>query len=103
MVRHVGTQYEARIVGSGATRVRVREGRVDVMPAKGTAQSVRVGEQLLVTDGGGMQRASIAPDDREWAWAATTASDVRCERPTRARVLELGGPRDRTRSGIRHA
>ena len=73
VIHHVGTQYEVRLVSGGSTRVRVREGRVDVTPVQGQAQSVGVGEQLLVTSSGNVQRASIAPDDREWDWAASTA------------------------------
>ena len=45
VVQHVGTQYEARIL-DGGTRIRVREGRVDVKPEHGNAQSAGVGEQI---------------------------------------------------------
>ena len=72
IVQHVGTQYEARIVPAG-TRVRVREGRVNVLPEHGNAQTARVGEQLLVSRSGEIQRAAIAPSDREWSWAANAA------------------------------
>jgi len=72
IVRHVGTQYEARIL-SGATRIRVREGRVDVIPTHGTAQSARVGEQLVVAASGNVERGSIAPSDAEWSWAESAA------------------------------
>jgi len=72
IVRHVGTQYEARIV-RGGTRIRVREGRVDVMPAEGASQTVRVGEQLLVSGSGSFERGAIAPSDAEWEWVARAA------------------------------
>lgn len=72
VVQHVGTQYEARIVGGG-TRIRVREGRVDLQPEHGNAQSAGVGEQLLVTPSGEIQRGAIAPSDPQWEWAANTA------------------------------
>jgi ferric-dicitrate binding protein FerR (iron transport regulator) len=72
IVQHVGTQYEARIV-NGGTRIRVREGRVDLQPERGNAQSAGVGEQLLVTPSGEIQRGAIAPNDPQWEWAANTA------------------------------
>jgi ferric-dicitrate binding protein FerR (iron transport regulator) len=72
IVQHVGTQYEARIVPAG-TRIRVREGRVDLLSEHGNAQTAGVGEQLLVSASGEIQRASIAPSDTEWSWAANAA------------------------------
>jgi ferric-dicitrate binding protein FerR (iron transport regulator) len=72
VVWHVGTQYEARII-DGATRIRVREGRVDVVPGQGTAQSAHVGEELLVSTSGGIARGSISPSDPDWQWAAKAA------------------------------
>jgi ferric-dicitrate binding protein FerR (iron transport regulator) len=72
VVQHVGTQYEARIVAAG-TRIRVREGRVDLLSEHGNAQTAGVGEQLLVAPSGEIQRASIAPNDAEWSWAANAA------------------------------
>jgi ferric-dicitrate binding protein FerR (iron transport regulator) len=72
VVQHVGTQYEARIVQAG-TRLSVREGRVDLMPVHGNAQSASVGEQLLVSSSGDVKRDAIAPSDPQWDWAANTA------------------------------
>jgi ferric-dicitrate binding protein FerR (iron transport regulator) len=73
VVQHVGTQYEARIV-AGGTRIRVREGRVDLLPENGgTTQTASVGEQLLVSASGDIQRDSISPSDDAWSWAADTA------------------------------
>ena len=72
IVQHVGTQYEARIVPSG-TRIRVREGRVDLLSEHGNAQTAGIGEQLLVSPSGEIQRAAIAPGDAEWSWAANAA------------------------------
>lgn len=72
VLQHVGTQYEARIVEAG-TRIRVREGRVDLMPKRGNVQSAGMGEQLLVTSSGSVHRDAIAPNDPQWDWAANTA------------------------------
>jgi ferric-dicitrate binding protein FerR (iron transport regulator) len=72
VVRHVGTQYEARIV-DGGTRVRVREGRVDVVPAHGTARTLQVGEQVLVSGAGVEDRGNIEPSSDEWDWASNAA------------------------------
>jgi len=73
IVQHVGTQYEARIL-NGGTRIRVREGRVDLLPENGgNAQSAGVGEQLLVSPSGAIEREPISPSDDDWSWAANTA------------------------------
>src|SRR5689334_19841516 len=42
LVRHLGTQYEARILNGGSTRVRVREGRIDVTPVNGPSRTLEV-------------------------------------------------------------
>jgi len=72
VVRHVGTQYEARIM-KGATRVRVREGRVDVTPAHGSSRTLQVGEQVLVSGEGVETSGTIEPSSDEWDWASNAA------------------------------
>lgn len=90
VVWHVGTQYEARIV-NGATRIRVREGRVDVMPEQGTTQSAHVGEQLLVSASGNIERGSISPSDAEWQWAAKAAPSFEIDgRPVHEFLIWVG-------------
>jgi ferric-dicitrate binding protein FerR (iron transport regulator) len=90
VVWHVGTQYEARIV-KGATRIRVREGRVDVMPEQGTAQSAHVGEELLVSTSGNVARGSIAPSDPGWQWAAKAAPSFEIDgRPVHEFLIWVG-------------
>ncbi len=74
IVRHVGTQYEARILSSG-TRVRVRERSVDVMPANGPARTLEVGDQILVSSAGVEQRSRIEPSSDEWDWASNAAPE----------------------------
>jgi ferric-dicitrate binding protein FerR (iron transport regulator) len=74
VVRHVGTQYEARIL-NGGTRIRVREGRVDVAPASGPARTLEVGDQILVTGAGVEERGRIEPSSTEWDWASSAAPE----------------------------
>jgi ferric-dicitrate binding protein FerR (iron transport regulator) len=74
VVRHIGTQYEARIV-DGATRIRVREGRVDVEASQGVRRTLQVGDQILMSRSGIEERGSVAPDSDEWNWAASAAPD----------------------------
>ncbi|HEV7715853.1 MAG TPA: FecR family protein [Steroidobacteraceae bacterium] len=75
VVRHVGTQYEARVVNDRNTRIRVREGRVDVTPVKGAALTLQVGEQILVSASGIESRGSIEPSSDEWDWASNAAPE----------------------------
>jgi ferric-dicitrate binding protein FerR (iron transport regulator) len=74
VVRHVGTQYEARIVGGG-TRIRVREGRVDVAPSSGPRRTLQVGDQIVVSSRGIEERSRIEPNSDEWDWASNTAPE----------------------------
>jgi ferric-dicitrate binding protein FerR (iron transport regulator) len=74
VVRHVGTQYEARIV-NGGTRIRVREGRVDVEAVSGSIRTLQVGDQIVVSRSGIEERGSIAPSSDEWDWASATAPE----------------------------
>ncbi len=74
IVRHLGTQYEARILPDG-TRIRVREGRVDVTPANGPARTLEVGDQLLVSRAGVENSARIEPSSDEWDWASRAAPE----------------------------
>jgi len=71
-VRHVGTQYEVRLVGAG-TRLRVREGRVELTPADGAAHSVRAGEQVVVSKTGLLAREPVATSGPEWDWVLHAA------------------------------
>ena len=74
VVRHLGTQYEARILSTG-TRIRVREGRVDVTPASGPTRTLEVGDQILVSASGVQERGRIEPSSAEWDWASDAAPD----------------------------
>jgi ferric-dicitrate binding protein FerR (iron transport regulator) len=74
LVRHVGTQYEARIV-NGGTRIRVREGRVDLTPTWGAARTLEMGDQILMSGTGIEERDRIEPSSDEWDWASNAAPE----------------------------
>lgn len=74
VVRHVGTQYEARILSSG-TRIRVREGRVDVTLENGPSRTLEVGDQILVSSDGVEERGRIEPSSDDWDWASSAAPE----------------------------
>jgi ferric-dicitrate binding protein FerR (iron transport regulator) len=67
-VRHLGTQYEARLTGNDL-RVAIREGRVQVGMPTGAVQGA-AGEQLIIRDAG-VERSTLAPNAPEWDWLAT--------------------------------
>lgn len=67
-VRHLGTQYQAR-VANGDLRVAVREGRVQVGTTAGNVQGT-AGEQLTIRDGR-VARAELAANAADWDWLAT--------------------------------
>lgn len=64
-VRHLGTQYEARLA-DGDLRVGIREGRVEVSGAGGTVRG-SAGEVLTVGDGG-TTRSRLSPTAPDWQW-----------------------------------
>ena len=66
-VRHLGTQYEARITGDGL-QVGVREGRVEVRSPSGDVVA-DAGERVTLA-GGQVARATLAPTDADWNWVA---------------------------------
>jgi len=66
-VRHLGTQYQARLAGDGL-RVAVREGRVQVGTPTGAVQGT-AGEQLIIRDAG-VERSALARNAADWDWLA---------------------------------
>lgn len=66
-VRHLGTQYEARLQG-GALRVGIREGRVEIGGPGGRLQGA-AGEQLVLEDGR-VTRSPLATTADAWGWVA---------------------------------
>jgi ferric-dicitrate binding protein FerR (iron transport regulator) len=66
-VRHLGTQYQARLANDGL-RVAVREGRVQVGTPTGAVQGA-AGEQLIIRDAG-VERTALARNAADWDWLA---------------------------------
>jgi len=82
-VRHVGTQFETRLLprsgpGGPALRVRVREGAVLVEQADETLQ-VRAGGELLLEAGSRPERAEISVHGPGWDWIQRTAPPFEIE------------------------
>jgi ferric-dicitrate binding protein FerR (iron transport regulator) len=71
-VRHLGTQYEVRLVDTG-TQLRVREGRVELLQTGGDSHPVEAGEQIVVSHSGSIKRGLIARSGADWDWVARTA------------------------------
>jgi len=67
-VRHLGTQYQARVT-NGDLRVAVREGRVQVGTTAGNVQGA-AGEQLTISNGR-VARSELAANAADWDWLAT--------------------------------
>jgi ferric-dicitrate binding protein FerR (iron transport regulator) len=76
-VRHVGTQYEVRVL-DGGVRVRVREGIVEWRTGLGPVTSGRAGEQLTIFDSR-IERGSVEPHDQAWDWVAAAAPGIDVE------------------------
>ncbi len=76
-VRHLGTQYEVRVLDSGV-RLRVREGRVQWSSDRGSATGL-AGEELTIAGDGSLERGQVALHDRAWDWAAAAAPGIDVE------------------------
>ena len=73
-VRHIGTQYETRLVDAGV-RIAVREGRVELNTTAGVTDRAAAGEQLVISAAGAVERSAIAPYDASWRWVSATAPE----------------------------
>ncbi len=76
VVRHVGTQYEVRLVDyDNAVRVRVREGTVSFRSESGTFP-IAAGEQFELADEGAPKRDSIPTHGPDWDWVSAVAPSI---------------------------
>lgn len=71
-IRHLGTQYEVRVVGDDV-RVRVREGRIELARLDAPVTHGQSGEQLTISRHGEVRRAEMPPHDADWGWAAAVS------------------------------
>jgi ferric-dicitrate binding protein FerR (iron transport regulator) len=71
IVRDIGTRFEVRVDGATATRVRVREGAVQ-LERGATIDRAGAGMELSVA-GGRVDTRTFTPFDPAWRWAAQAA------------------------------
>jgi ferric-dicitrate binding protein FerR (iron transport regulator) len=89
-LRHVGTQYEVRLLGS-QVRVRVREGHVEWSNGTGAAASGAAGEQLTIEPGGFVQRDATPNFGESWDWVAATTPGIDIDGQPLADILAWAG------------
>ena len=87
MVRHVGTQYEVRLVDSG-TRIRVREGRVQFSAPGGARVVGEAGTQLTILADGEAHSEAIALSGADWSWIGRVAPQFVIENRTLPEFLQ---------------
>ena len=89
-VRHVGTQYELRLLDAGM-QLRVREGRVEFRSPTGLVEHGRGGEQLVIFGDGRVERGMAPRSDPTWAWISDATPTVDLEGMSLARFLAWAG------------
>jgi len=86
-VSHVGTQFQVQVSGQ-TTRVRVREGRVALLPEAGAQQRViAAGDALEVSGSEERWQHGLASLGDDWEWATTLAQPLIIENRTLAEFL----------------
>jgi ferric-dicitrate binding protein FerR (iron transport regulator) len=83
--RHVGTQFALAVI-DGATRLRVREGRVAWDGARG-GSTVDAGTEVLI-HGQQVTRRALDPSGDDWTWTAAMAPEVDIEGRPLAEFLD---------------
>lgn len=89
-VRHVGTQYELRLLDAGV-QLRVREGRVEFRSPAGAVAHGQDGEQLVIFHDGRVERGEAPRHGPTWDWIADATPDVDLEGMSLARFLAWAG------------
>lgn len=92
-VRHLGTQFEVRLLGGGGDqgqpdtlRVRVREGRVAV-ERRGVVTEASAGAELTLHADGSIARSVTPAEAPVWSWTQQIAPEFRIEGRTLASYL----------------
>ncbi len=88
-VRHLGTQYEVRLLAAELS-VSVREGRIGLERRDATLQG-SAGEQLVVSSGGNVRREVIAADAASWSWIGAVTPPYDIDRRPLAEFLSWAG------------
>lgn len=89
-VRHVGTQYEVRLLDAGM-QLRVREGRVEFRSPAGVVEHGRGGEQLVIFGDGRVERGATPRSGPSWAWISDATPTLDLEGMSLARFLAWAG------------
>lgn len=87
VVRHMGTQYEVRLLQSGV-RVRVREGQVEWATAGRAPEIGHAGEQLTIRGDGELDRDFVPAYGESWEWVAAAAPAIEIEGLPLTRFLD---------------
>ena len=77
-VRHVGTQYEVRLLDAGV-RVSVRDGLIEWRSSGGSIERSAAGEQLTITREGRVERGSVSAYGPVWDWTLAAAPPIDIE------------------------
>ena len=86
-VRHVGTQYEVRLLDD-AVLVSVRDGAVEWRSTGGEVERSRSGERLTISSDGRIERASIPTYGSAWDWTQDVTPSIDIEGLPLAQFLE---------------
>lgn len=89
-LRHVGTQYEVRLLGPDV-RVRVREGRVEWNPGNGRTARGEAGEQLTIVPNREIVRDSVPRYGQAWDWVAAVTPGIDIEGRPLSEFLDWAG------------
>ncbi len=89
-VRHVGTQYELRLLDAGV-QLRVREGRVEFRSPTGLVEHGKSGEQLVIFGDGRVQRGEAPRSGPSWDWVADATPEMDLEGMSLARFVAWAG------------
>jgi ferric-dicitrate binding protein FerR (iron transport regulator) len=77
-VRHVGTQYEVRLLES-SVMVSVRDGMIEWRSSGGGVERSGSGEQLTISDDGRVERSSVPAYGAAWDWTLEAAPTIDIE------------------------
>jgi ferric-dicitrate binding protein FerR (iron transport regulator) len=77
-VRHVGTQYEVRLLDAGV-QVSVRDGRVEWRSGDGDVERSGPGERLTITNDGRIERSTVPAYGAAWDWTLEAAPTIDIE------------------------